>query len=141
MTTKTDLESLAALCDEAADAAVDRLIGLGPRPADAHGAATWDAQDALLKNKISTLNNLSSSLSALIVQQALEQVWPALDALGEVTASAQASIARIREIAKTMATIASVINLGVAAVTLATQPTAGNATGLVSAFKNLEASL
>ena len=141
MTTQSDLEALAVLCDLAADAAVDRLIGLGPRPSAPDSAATWDAQDALLKNKISTLNNLSSSLSALIVQQALQKVWPALDALSEVTASAQASIARIHEIAKTMAAIAAVINLGVAAVTLATQPTAGNATGLVNAFKNLKATL
>ena len=75
MAISDDLNEVATLCANAADAAIDKLIGLGPRPSDATAAATWDAQDAALKNTISTLNNLSSSISALIVIDALQKVW------------------------------------------------------------------
>lgn len=137
MATHDNLASVSQLCANAADAAVDLLIGLGPRPSDPAGASTWDAQDATLKNKISTLNNLSSSISALIVSDALQTVWPALDTLDKVTRTAQTNISSIKEIAKAMAAVASVINFGVAVVTVATQPTPGNAGSVVTAFKNM----
>lgn len=137
MATGDDLTNAAELCGNAADAAVDLLIDLGPRPADAAGAAAWDAQDTLLKNKISTLNNLSASLSALIVNNALQEVWPNLSGLDAVTGGAQKSIREIRDISQAMAAVASVIKFGVAMATLATQPTAGNAGSVATAFKNM----
>ena len=137
MATTSDLMSAAQLCANAADAAVDLLIGLGPRPSEAAGASAWDAQDTLLKNKISTLNNLSSAISALIVNDALEGVWPALTDLDKVTDAAQKNIDAIKEISKAMAAVASVINFGVAVATLATQPTPGNAGSVATAFRNM----
>jgi hypothetical protein len=137
MAINDDLDAAATLCADAADAATDKLIGLGPRPTDPASAATWDAQDTVLKNKISTLNNVSSSISALIVSNALQAVWPNLDALDRVTASAQANIKAIADISKAMAAIASIINFGVAVLTVATQPTAANAGSVVTAFKNM----
>jgi hypothetical protein len=138
MTASTDLKSMETLCDNAADAALDLLIGLGARPTDSAAAATWDAQDALLKNKISTLNNLGSSIGATIVAQALEQVWPQLDALEQATAAAQASTAKIDEINKALVTLAAVINFATAAITLITQPSVDNAGKLVTAFKGFK---
>jgi hypothetical protein len=141
MAINDDLDSAASLCANAADAATDQLIALGPRPSDAAAGATWDAQDSVLKNKISTLNNLSSSISSLIVSNALTAVWPNLDAIDKVTAAAQANITAISDISKAMAAIASVVNFGVAVITVATQPTAANAGSLVTAFKNMAGSL
>lgn len=141
MATIDDLTSAATLCANAANAALDLLIDLGPRPADAAGGATWDAQDSLLKNKISTLNNVSSSLSALIVSAALQAVWPILTDLDKVTDGAQKNIDEIRDITKAMAAVASVINFAVSVMTLATQPTAGNAGSVATAFKNMVNSL
>lgn len=137
MAINDDLNCVASLCANAADAAVNTLINLGPRPGDAAGAATWDAQDALLKNKISTLNNLSSSISALIVNHALQSTWPNLAGLDKVTADAKKNIDAIKAIAKAMAAVASVINFAVAVITIATQPTAGNAGNVAIAFKNM----
>ena len=141
MAINDDLTSAAELCGNAADAAVDLLIGLGPRPSDPAGASAWDAQDTLLKNKISTLNNLSSTISALIVSNALQQLWPTLTELAAVTEDAQKNIAAIEEISKAMAAVASVINFGVAVATLATQPTPGNAGSVATAFKNMVSTL
>ncbi len=131
----TDLKSAQALCDAAADAAMDRLLALGIRPADAAAAADWDDQDALLKSKISTLSHLSSSIGAQIVVQALEDVWPQLDELDQVTAAAQASIARIERINRALTVIASVVTFAAAVVEVSTQPTVGNAGKVLTAFK------
>lgn len=141
MTASTDLKSMETLCDSAADAALDLLIGLGARPTDPAAAATWDAQDALLKNKISTLNNLASSIGATIVVQGLEDVWPQLDALQQAAAAAQANIARIGEINKALATLATVINVATAAITVITQPSVDNAGKLLTAFKGFKSSI
>ncbi len=141
MAINDDLISVATLCANVADAAIDQLIRLGARPTDSAAATAWDAQDAVLKNKISTLNNLSSSISALIVSNALQDVWPALDTLGGVTSSAQVNIDKIADISKAMAAIASVINFGVSTIKVATQPTATNAQSLASAFTNMVGSL
>jgi hypothetical protein len=141
MAINDDLSSAANLCANAADAATDKLIALGPRPSTAPTASTWDAQDALLKNKISTLNNLSSSISALIVSNALQAIWPTLDALNGVTAAAQKDIDEIKDVSAAMAAVASVINFGVAVVTLTTQPTASNAGSLAKAFANMVSAL
>jgi hypothetical protein len=141
MATTDDLTSAATLCANAANAGLNLLIGLGPRPGDAAGGAAWDGQDSLLKNKISTLNNLSSSLSALIVSAALQAVWPTLTDLDKVTNGAQRNVDEIKEITKAMAALASVINFAVSVATLATQPTAGNAGSVATAFKNMVSSL
>jgi hypothetical protein len=132
-----DLTSAAALCANAADAATDKLIGLGPRPTDPTAGGVWDSQDTLLKNKISILNNLSSSISALIVSEALQNAWPQLDQLNNITNSAENDIARIANTVKVMVAIASVVNFGVAVVTLAMQPTPSNAASVVTALKNM----
>jgi len=108
---------------------------------DPAAAATWDAQDTMLKNKISILNNLSTSISAVIVSNAMQNVWPNLDSLAAVTASAQANIAAIANITKAMAAIATVINFGVALVTLASEPTPGNAANVLTSLTNLTATL
>jgi hypothetical protein len=140
-TTSDDLKSLEALCEDAADAAFDLLVGLGPRPADPSAATAWDTQDALLKNKISTLNNFASSIGATIVVQALDDVWPQLNGLKDVAAEAESKIAKIAEINKTMSAIASVINFATAAVTVITQPSVGTANKLASAFGQVKAQL
>jgi|SRR5471030_2934306 len=135
--TSENLDSAADLCSNAADAALTKLIELGARPADANAAATWDAQDSLLKNKISTLNNLSSSISAQIVSNALDQQWPNLNTLSAVTASAQVDIQKIADINQAMATLASIINFGVSVITMATQPSVANSESLATSFKNM----
>lgn len=137
MAMSDDLNNVAGLCANGADAATTRLIALGPRPSDPVAAATWDAQDTLLKNKISTLNNLSASISALIVSDALAAVWPTLNELSGVTSAAEASIETIADVSKAMAALASVINFAVSVVTVATQPTISNAGSLVTAFNNM----
>lgn len=137
MTINDDLNFAADLCANAADAAVDKLISLGPRPSDAAAAAAWDAHDAILKNKISTLNNLSSSISAMIVSNTLQSVWPDLVTLGNVTASAEENIKSIADISKAMVSIASVITFGVAVITVATQPTPANAGSMATAFTSM----
>ncbi len=138
MTASTDLELMETLCEDMAHAGVGLLLGLGGRPADPAAAATWDAQDALLKNKTSTLVNLASSIGSTIVAEALEQVWPQLDALQQVTAAAQANIAKIDQINKALVTLASVINFATAAAALITQPSVDNAGKLVKAFKGFK---
>jgi hypothetical protein len=141
MATSDDLNNVAELCANAADAATTKLIALGPRPNDPGSAATWDAQDTLLKNKISTLNNLSASASALIVSDALAAVWPTLNDLSGITSSAEADIEKIANISSAMAALASVINFAVSVVTVATQPTISNAGGLLTAFNNMAQTL
>ena len=141
MAISEDLNCVATLCGNVADAAVGALIALGPRPSDPAAASTWDAQDVLLKNKISTLNNLSSSISAIIVSNALQSVWPTLTALDSVTASAQNNVTAIKDISKAMAAVAAVISFGAAVLTLAAQSTPANAASLVSAFKNMVGSI
>jgi hypothetical protein len=135
-----DLNSSAELCANAADAATTKLIDLGPRPADPAAAAVWDHQDTLLKNNISVLNNVSSTLSAVIVSNALQQVWPNLQGLSDETNSAQGDINAIADISKAMVKLASIIDFGVAVVALAAQPTPGSAGAVVTAFGKMIAS-
>jgi hypothetical protein len=137
MTINKDLQNASDICANAADAATNKLISLGPRPNDLASAAIWDNQDSLLKNKISTLNNLSATISALIVSDALQNIWPNLTGLDKVTSSAQANIKTIADISKAMSTIASIVNFGVAVTLLSTQPTPANAASLVTAFENI----
>ncbi len=132
-----DLDSAAQLCGNAADAAVTKLIGLGPRPVDVTAAGVWDHQDALLKNNISVLNNVSSTISAVIVQTALQQVWPNLQGLSNETAAVQGDINAIADVSKAMVKLAAVIDFGVAVVALAAQPTPTGAGAVVSAFTKL----
>jgi len=141
MLASTNLKLTETLCEESADAAMNLLIGLGARPSDAAAAATWDTQDALLKNKIATLTNLASSTGAAIVVKALDDVWPNLDGLDQVTSSAEGSIAKIKDINKALVAIASVINFATAAITVITQPTTSNANKLVTAFNGVKSSL
>lgn len=141
MATDVDLKTIEALCEGGADAAMDLLIKLGPRPSDPTKATTWDTQDALLKNKISTLSNLASSIGALLVVQTLQDVWPQMETLAHVTTSAEAKITKIAEINKALGAIASIVNFATAAITVATQPTPGNAGNLNTAFKNVQSAL
>ena len=141
MLASTNLKLTETLCEESADAAMNLLIGLGARPRDAAAAATWDTQDALLKNKIATLTNLASSTGAAIVVKALDDVWPNLDGLDQVTSSAEGSIAKIKDINKALVAIASVINFATAAITVITQPTTSNANKLVTAFNGVKSTL
>jgi hypothetical protein len=135
-----DLEGSAVLCKNGANAAMDKLIGLGPRPIDNAGAEQWDHQDAVLKNQISVLANLSSTLSALIVSKALQDVWPKLDGLGQITTDVQAKIKTISDIAQAAVRIATIVDFGVAVVALATTPSADAAKGVYEAFKKVSAS-
>jgi hypothetical protein len=141
MAAELDLKTIEALCQAGADAALDMLIGLGPRPLDPAAATAWDAQGALLKGRVSMLTNMASSIGSTIVVQALQNVWPKLEALGQVTTSAKASIAKISEINKTLSAIASIVNFGTATITLVAQPTPANASGLIAAFKNTKAAV
>jgi hypothetical protein len=139
--TSDDLKSVQTLCEDAADASLDLLIGLGPRPSDPDAATTWDTQDALLKNKISTLTNLASSLGAAIVVKALQDVWPSLEELDDVTSAARGQIAKIADINKALTAVASVINFAAAAITIVTQPSPGNAGKLLTAFNGVKGQL
>jgi hypothetical protein len=135
-----DLNSAATLCANAAAATTIQLIGLGARPIDPAAATKWDRQDTQLKNNISELNNLSSGISASIVSNALQAIWPNLQTLSVVTASAQADITAIKDISEAMSKIASIITFGVAVVTLAGAPTPANAQAVVTAFTKMTAS-
>jgi hypothetical protein len=135
VSTSDDMNAAAALCRNAADAALDRLLALGPRPKDTAKGQAWDHNDALLKNKIAVLTNQASSMSALIVSQALSDIWPNLDGLTKVTAAAQAEIKSIKAISDALTALASVINFGLAILAVATQPTPTNAGNVVAAFQ------
>jgi hypothetical protein len=137
MTISDDLNAASTLCANAADAAGDKLSALGARPTDMKAAAAWDAQAGSLRQNISKLNNLSSSISALIVVKELQSVWPELDQLNQVTASAQSDLVAIADTTKVILALATVINFGNAIVTLVAQPNLTSASALVTAFENL----
>jgi hypothetical protein len=135
-----DLEGSAILCKNGADAAMDKLIGLGLRPIDDAEAEQWDRQDALLKKQISVLANLSSTLSALIVSKGLEDVWPKLDGLSQITTDVRAEIKTISDITHAAVRIATIVDFGVSVVALATTPSANAAKDVYEAFKKVAAS-
>ena len=135
-----DLNSAAALCANAADAATTKLIGLGPRPTEPVAAALWDHKDAILKTDISVLNNLSSTISAVIISNALKQLWPQLQGLNDITTSAEADIAATADISKAFVKIASIIDFGVSVAALAAQPSPSAVQAVISAVTKMRAS-
>lgn len=136
-----DLKSVQTICDNTADAALNLLIGLGPRPTETGAAAVWDTHDALLKNKVSSLTNLSSSIGATIVVEAISDVWPELEKLDAVTTTALGQIAKIADVNKGLTVAATVITFATAAIAVVSQPTLGNAGRLVTAFNGVKAQL
>ncbi len=142
MTTAADPQSAADLCDAAAQAALQQQQALGPCPQnDPVQTQAWQHQNDQLRHNISTLTNLSSSLAAQAVSAGLNAVWPALQGLTTVTASAQADIANIVSVSAALMTLASVISFGVAVAALVAAPNAAGVGSVVTAFNAMKAAL
>jgi hypothetical protein len=141
MAAQDDLDSAHDLCENAIKAANDKITALGPRPADAAAGQTWDNQLASLQNAVGDLANLSASISAFAVTNALENAWPNLTDLAQVTAAAQANIQKIADITKALTALASIITFATSIVALVAQPTAANVGAVATAYKNVVSSM
>ena len=134
MTAAADIASAATLCLNAANAATTTLIAMGPCPAAPTAAAAWHDQDTALKTNISDLNNLSATLSAVAVTDALNGLWQDLAGLNAAVSSVQSDIATIADISNVMTKLSTIINFAVAVAAVAAAPTPAGVESVVTAF-------
>ena len=133
--TAQQLLDFANLCDDAAGKLSDQISALGPRPADPLAADSWDLSVQRLNGQINSLTRMAINESAEAVTDALAAQQDCLAKLGDATSAAERRIAGIAEAAKLLTTVSRILDVGLAILTTAHDPT--NFPNLVTAISAL----
>ncbi len=125
---------LADLCKAAASAALDAQIALG----NSTDSGTVLLRDRL-RRQVLSLTETATELRTQALLDATQVMSADLARMDAVIAQAEADIAAIRKANQLLTRIGQILAVGLAVVTLATQPGPGNAKALVEAIEALAA--
>lgn len=133
MAVADDLGRVADLCSEGAMRVLAALLALGPKPEAPGEALLWEQQTTRLQGQLNSLTALNSKLTAASVMAGLNNLAKELQTVGRVAKAAQAKINRIKAVSDLLTKLAKVLDLGLALLAAAAEPSPATIAAIVKA--------
>jgi hypothetical protein len=133
MAVSDDLGRVADLCGAGAKQTLAAMIALGARPEGHAEGLLWDQQMTRLQGQLNSLTALNAKLNAASVIAGMQAFSAQLATIGQVSKDAQARIKKIKEISDLLTKLAKVLDLGLAILAAAANPSPATIAAVVTA--------
>lgn len=139
MHAEESLDDMAELCKACAKSALSQLLELGPKPSADAEALLWEQTATRLQGQINSFSALVTRLTALAVIEGIRPYQKQIEAISEASAHARTVMEQVVNVSDLLTKLARILDLGLAILTVAANPSLAAAASLATAAESVKA--